>query len=59
MIGPWNRFYFAGDTGYNNTLFKEIGQKYGPFQLAAVPIGAYEPRFVSRCVQGYDQSHRL
>jgi N-acyl-phosphatidylethanolamine-hydrolysing phospholipase D len=38
------RFFFAGDTGYNS-LFREIGEKLGPFDLAAIPIGAYEPRW--------------
>lgn len=36
--------YFAGDTGYNETDFKAIGQKYGPFDLSLIPIGAYQPR---------------
>jgi len=43
ITGPQRRFYFAGDTGYF-AGFKEIGAKLGPFDLAAVPIGAYEPR---------------
>lgn len=38
------RFFFAGDTGYCD-VFKQIGQAYGPFDLAAIPIGAYEPRW--------------
>jgi L-ascorbate metabolism protein UlaG (beta-lactamase superfamily) len=38
------RFLFVGDTGYNS-LFKQIGEKLGPFDLAAIPIGAYEPRW--------------
>ena len=42
VTGPERRFYFAGDTGYF-AGFKEIGEKLGPFDLAAVPIGAYEP----------------
>jgi|TARA_B110000211_G_scaffold122810_1_gene141683 N-acyl-phosphatidylethanolamine-hydrolysing phospholipase D len=42
ITGPERRFYFAGDTGYFGG-FKEIGAKLGPFDLAAVPIGAYEP----------------
>jgi N-acyl-phosphatidylethanolamine-hydrolysing phospholipase D len=47
----WNKnykFYFAGDTGYthNIPIFKQIGKKYGPFDLSAIPIGAYEPRWV-------------
>nr|XP_006013704.1 PREDICTED: N-acyl-phosphatidylethanolamine-hydrolyzing phospholipase D [Latimeria chalumnae] len=44
ILGPWNRFFFAGDTGYC-TAFEQIGKRYGPFDLAAIPIGAYEPRW--------------
>ena len=39
-----NRIFFAGDSGYVKH-FKEIGKKYGNFQLALIPIGAYEPRW--------------
>jgi L-ascorbate metabolism protein UlaG (beta-lactamase superfamily) len=38
------RFFFAGDSGYA-PHFKEIGRRYGPIDLAALPIGAYEPRW--------------
>ena len=38
------RFLFVGDTGYA-PHFKAIGDKLGPFDLAAIPIGAYEPRW--------------
>jgi L-ascorbate metabolism protein UlaG (beta-lactamase superfamily) len=38
------RIFFAGDTGYAKH-FKEIGDKYGQFDLALIPIGAYEPRW--------------
>jgi N-acyl-phosphatidylethanolamine-hydrolysing phospholipase D len=34
------RFFFAGDTGYYSGL-KEIGERLGPFDLAAIPIGGY------------------
>ena len=42
--GSGHRLYFAGDTGYANH-FKELGQKYGQFDLALLPIGGYEPRW--------------
>lgn len=38
------RFFFSGDTGYA-PFFKEIGRRFGPFNLSAIPIGAYEPRW--------------
>lgn len=34
--------YYAGDTGYNSD-FKKIGESFGPFDVAAIPIGAYTP----------------
>lgn len=43
VVGPTKRYYFAGDTGHG-THFKQMGDKYGPFDLSAIPIGAYEPR---------------
>lgn len=39
-----NRIFFAGDTGYAKH-FKDIGKKYRNFDLALLPIGAYEPRW--------------
>ncbi|CAF0775449.1 unnamed protein product [Adineta steineri] len=47
----WNtqhKFYYAGDTGYthNISIFQQIGKQYGPFDLSAIPIGAYEPRWM-------------
>ncbi len=42
VVGPTRRFWFAGDTG-STASFREIGERLGPFQLAAVPIGAYDP----------------
>jgi N-acyl-phosphatidylethanolamine-hydrolysing phospholipase D len=42
VSGPTRRFWFAGDTGHTR-LFRDIGERLGPFELAAVPIGAYDP----------------
>ena len=39
---PTQKFWFAGDTGYC-PVFKEMGEKYGPFDVCAIPIGAYAP----------------
>ena len=36
-------FYFAGDSGYSDD-FKETARRVGSPTLAAIPIGAYEPR---------------
>uniref|UniRef100_A0A6U3TFJ6 Metallo-beta-lactamase domain-containing protein n=1 Tax=Ditylum brightwellii TaxID=49249 RepID=A0A6U3TFJ6_9STRA len=43
-------FYFAGDTGLPQAfpLHRQIGDRLGPFQLSALPIGAYEPSFFMR-----------
>ncbi|KAI9106215.1 beta-lactamase superfamily domain-containing protein [Phlyctochytrium arcticum] len=42
--GATSSFFHCGDTGYCSA-FKEIGEKFGPITLAALPIGAYEPRW--------------
>ncbi|MEP5321236.1 MBL fold metallo-hydrolase, partial [Marinobacter alexandrii] len=47
VTGQQRRFYFSGDTGYFSG-FVDIGRLLGPFDLAAVPIGAYEPRAMMR-----------
>ena len=40
IIGPNKRLYFSGDSGYFPG-FKEIGEKYGPFDLTFMECGAY------------------
>jgi len=41
---PELSFFFAGDTGYSKD-FADIGAKFGGFDVAAIPIGAYAPRW--------------
>lgn len=38
------RFWFSGDTGYFEN-WNEIPNTLGPFTLAALPVGAYAPRW--------------
>ena len=47
--GSGRSVYFAGDTGYHPE-FQAIGERYGPFDVALLPIGAYEPRWFMRYV---------
>ncbi len=38
------KIFFSGDTSYSPTIFKSIGEKNGPYDLAIVSIGAYKTR---------------
>jgi L-ascorbate metabolism protein UlaG (beta-lactamase superfamily) len=42
--GPAGSFFYAGDTGFHPE-FGRIGERFGPFDVSAIPIGAYEPRW--------------
>ena len=44
------RIYFTGDSGYAATIFRDIARRLGPFDLALLPIGAYEPRWFMKDV---------
>jgi L-ascorbate metabolism protein UlaG (beta-lactamase superfamily) len=46
--GRQRRVFFAGDTGYSAQHFKDVGARFGPLDLALLPIGAYEPRWFMR-----------
>ena len=39
---PSKKLYLGGDSGFD-THFKEIGNKYGPFDLAILECGQYNP----------------
>lgn len=43
---PAGNLYHAGDTGLGNgAYFEETARRFGPFRLALLPVGAYEPRW--------------
>jgi len=50
VFSPGLHWYYAGDTGYSSD-FIEIGHRFaarsggGGFDLALIPVGAYEPRW--------------
>jgi L-ascorbate metabolism protein UlaG (beta-lactamase superfamily) len=46
---PGGRIYVVGDSGYGDGHhFRAARERYGPFRLAVLPIGAYEPRWFMR-----------
>jgi len=47
VVGAERRIYFSGDAGYSRD-FADAGAALGPFDLAAVPIGAYRPEAMMR-----------
>jgi N-acyl-phosphatidylethanolamine-hydrolysing phospholipase D len=49
VVGPTRRFFHAGDTGYFDG-FRTIAERLGPIDLAALPIGAYDPPSIMRFV---------
>ena len=49
IAGRERRLYFGGDTGYFDG-FKEAGRRLGPFDVAALAIGAYSPAEIMKAV---------
>ena len=46
---PAGRIYHVADSGYGEGAhFRNARDRYGPFRLAILPIGAYEPRWFMR-----------
>ncbi len=42
VLGAQQRFFVSGDTGYSDH-FRVIGERFGPFDLSFMKIGAYGP----------------
>ncbi len=49
ILGASRRLYFGGDSAYHPE-YHRIGERHGPFDVALLPIGAYEPRWFMRGV---------
>jgi L-ascorbate metabolism protein UlaG (beta-lactamase superfamily) len=45
IVRPGGNIYFAGDSGYQEALFREIGERCAPIQVALIPIGAFKPEW--------------
>ncbi|MGE3148010.1 MAG: MBL fold metallo-hydrolase [Pseudorhodoplanes sp.] len=46
---PAGRLFHVADSGYGDgDHFRRARERYGPFRLAILPIGAYEPRWFMR-----------
>ncbi len=46
---PAGRIFYVADSGYGDGFhFRDARARYGPFRLAVLPIGAYEPRWFMR-----------
>jgi L-ascorbate metabolism protein UlaG (beta-lactamase superfamily) len=47
LEAPGGRVYLVQDSSYGNGAnFRQARERYGPFKLAVLPIGAYEPRWI-------------
>jgi L-ascorbate metabolism protein UlaG (beta-lactamase superfamily) len=63
---PAGKIYHIGDTGFHNGInYRAAAEKHGPFRLANLPIGAYEPRWFMKAqhqnpqeaVEGFQLCH--
>ncbi|MGG6311342.1 MBL fold metallo-hydrolase [Paenibacillus macerans] len=45
IASPERKVFFSGDSGYG-PHFRQIGEKYGPFDLALMECGQYDPRWM-------------
>ena len=48
LATPAGRIYHVGDSGYGDGFRFREARPHGPFRLAILPIGAYEPRWFMR-----------
>jgi len=44
ISSPSGQYYFIGDSAYSPSLFKDVGEEFGNFDLAMIGIGTYGNR---------------
>jgi len=60
LIKGSKNIYFAGDTGYDENIFKKIGKENPNLDLSIIPIGAYKPNwFMSRIHTNPDEAVKI
>lgn len=45
IISQSRKIFFAGDTAYDQNMFREIRETFGDIDICLLPIGAYAPRW--------------
>lgn len=60
VVGPRHRVFFSGDTGFTEA-FRDIGQRFGPFDVAMFEIGQYDRLWgeIHLGPEGALEAHRL
>jgi len=48
IIANHIKIFFAGDTAYDEQLFKEIHDTFGDIDICLLPIGAYSPPYIMK-----------
>jgi L-ascorbate metabolism protein UlaG (beta-lactamase superfamily) len=48
LIANNTKIFFAGDTAYDEKLFKEIHNLFGDIHICLLPIGAYSPPYIMK-----------
>ena len=48
IISGKTKIFFAGDSAYDEQMFKEIRELFGEIDICLVPIAAYSPEFIMK-----------
>ena len=48
IIADGVKIFFAGDTGYDGRMFREVRGLFGDIDICLLPIGAYSPQFMMK-----------